>query len=88
MVTQNAIEYITRDLFKGKSLKISCNNFIKKFGNTEACFIGNVDYSAEDLMQAVLKDKAQLVSKFEYLPSVATRFNLKLSDLQKAFEKA
>lgn len=87
-ISSNAIEYVTRDLFKGKSLKAACNRFLKKFSGTDAAFIGTVDYTAKELMQAVLLDKAKTVSKREYLTSVATRFNLSITDLEHAFMEA
>ena len=61
-VTPNAIEYVTRDLFKGKSLKSACKSFIKKFSG-ESHMLGTVDYSVDELMDAVVDDKAKEVIK-------------------------
>lgn len=55
-----AIEYITRELFKGKRLETACKAFIKKFQGKGNVFLGNVDYTASQLATAVLEDKARL----------------------------
>lgn len=88
MVSQNAIEYVTQDLFKGKTLQAACRRFIKKFGGRDAVFLGVVDYTAEQLATAVLQDKVRNVKDTRALPAIANRFNLKLSDLEKAHEEA
>ena len=94
MISSIAIEYVTRDLFKGKSLKSSCNKFIKKFGGQEATFIGIVDYTAVELAESVLKDKlshymkdtepAKVDAKLEAL---AGHFNLPLEELKQVYNK-
>jgi hypothetical protein len=40
VVTDNAIEYVKRDLFKGKKLKNICKSFIKKFKGNGVFSIG------------------------------------------------
>jgi hypothetical protein len=59
-VSALAIEYITRDLFKGKTLEAACRSFAKKFNGESNLFLGTVNHSAEELVQAVLADKAAL----------------------------
>lgn len=59
-VHPNSIEYITRDLFKGKSLKVAVNSFLKKFNGQENAFLGGkVQHSYDELFAAVLQDKAR-----------------------------
>lgn len=87
MISSNAIEYVTRDLFKGKSLKAACNRFIKKFGGQAAVFLGTIDYTAKELAQAVLADKARHITVIENLPYVAERFNLSIPELKEAYDK-
>ena len=93
MISSIAIEYVTRDLFKGKSLKASCNKFIKKFGGQDATFIGMVDYTAVELAEAVLMDKARLMNGTEpakvdaKLEALAGHFNLPLEELQRVYNK-
>ena len=54
------IEYITRDLFKGKGLQAACRSFARKFNGEANLFLGTVSYTVEDLVHAVLADKAAL----------------------------
>lgn len=54
------IEYITRDLFKGKDLQAACRSFARKFNGEANLFLGTVNYTVEDLVHAVLADKAAL----------------------------
>lgn len=54
------IEYITRDLFKGKGLQAACRSFTRKFNGEANLFLGTVNYTVEDLVHAVLADKAAL----------------------------
>ncbi|MFZ3116941.1 MAG: hypothetical protein WA159_01360 [Variovorax sp.] len=54
------IEYITRDLFKGKSLQAACRSFARKFNGEANLFLGTVNYTVEELVHAVLADKAAL----------------------------
>ncbi|KWT97724.1 hypothetical protein APY03_1276 [Variovorax sp. WDL1] len=55
-----AIEYVTRDLFKGKSLRTASKTFCSKFNGQHNMFLGRVNHSVEEIMQAVLEDKAKL----------------------------
>lgn len=55
-----AIEYVTRDLFKGKSLRAAANTFFRKFNGVDNLFLGRMNHSVEEIMQAVLRDKAIL----------------------------
>ena len=59
-VSPIAIEYITRDLFKGKSLRTAAKTFCSKFSGQHNMFLGRVNHSVEEVMQAVLEDKAKL----------------------------
>lgn len=54
------IEYITRDLFKGKGLQAACRSFARKFNGEANLFLGTVNYTVEELVHAVLADKAAL----------------------------
>jgi hypothetical protein len=67
VVTDNAIEYVKRDLFKGKKLKNICKSFIKKFKGNGA-FVGNVDYTEQELYDAVMTDIA------EYTINIAKKY--------------
>lgn len=95
MVHENVIEYITRDLFKGKSLKASINFFLKKFNGCENMYLGGkVNYSFDELYNAVLVDKAQTAIKnslklkdgmgYVALLGAAQQFNIPLLELRKA----
>lgn len=59
-VSPTAIEYVTRDLFAKKSLRAASKAFFMKFSGQDNIFLGRVDYSIEQIMQAVLADKAAL----------------------------
>lgn len=59
-VSLMAIEYVTRDLFKGKSLRTAAKTFCTKFNGQDNMFLGRVNHSVEEVMQAVLEDKAKL----------------------------
>lgn len=59
-VSLMAIEYVTRDLFKGKSLHTAAKRFCTKFNGQNNLFLGRVNHSVEEVMQAVLEDKAKL----------------------------
>lgn len=59
-VSLMAIEYVTRDLFKGKSLRMAAKTFCSKFNGQSNIFLGRVNHSIEEVMQAVLEDKAKL----------------------------
>lgn len=59
-VSLMAIEYVTRDLFKGKSLRTAAKTFCTKFNGQSNLFLGRVNHSVEEVMQAVLEDKAKL----------------------------
>ena len=59
-VSVMAIEYVTRDLFKGKSLRTAAKTFCTKFNGQNNMFLGRVNHSVEEVMQAVLEDKAKL----------------------------
>lgn len=59
-VSPMAIEYVTRDLFKGKSLRTAAKTFCSKFNGQSNMFLGRVNHSIEEVMQAVLEDKAKL----------------------------
>lgn len=59
-VSLMVIEYVTRDLFKGKSLRTAAKNFCTKFSGQHNMFLGRVNHSVEEVMQAVLEDKAKL----------------------------
>lgn len=60
IVNPLVIEYITRDLFKGKGLQAACRSFARKFNGEANLFLGTVNYSVEELVHAVLADKAAL----------------------------
>lgn len=60
IVNPLVIEYITRDLFKGKGLQAACRSFARKFSGEANLFLGTVNYAVEDLVHAVLADKAAL----------------------------
>lgn len=59
-VSENAIEYITRQVFKNKSLSKSINSFIKTFngGTNPLLAPGVLNYSKEQLEDAYYNDKA------------------------------
>lgn len=59
-VSPMAIEYVTRDLFKGMSLRAASKSFIRKFNGVDNLFLGRTNHSVEEIMQAVLHDKATL----------------------------
>lgn len=59
-VSPMAIEYVTRDLFKGKSLRTAAKAFSAKFNGHNNLFLGRVNHSVAEIMQAVLEDKANL----------------------------
>lgn len=59
-VSLMAIEYVTRDLFKGKSLRTAARTLCTKFNGQNNLFLGKVNHSVEEVMQAVLEDKAKL----------------------------
>jgi len=59
-VSVMVIEYVTRDLFKGKSLRTAAKTFCSKFNGQHNMFLGHVNHSVEEVMQAVLEDKAKL----------------------------
>lgn len=59
MNNEMIIEYITRDLFKGQSLQSAVNKFIKKFKNKDNYFLGEINYTPEELYDMVLTDKAK-----------------------------
>ena len=93
-VSDAAIEYMTRDLFKGKSLLQAARAFHQKFGGQRNIFLGVVDQSVEELMAAVLRDKANVTitgnarmkpgNGLMALKASAHRFNLHEKDLAKA----
>lgn len=98
-VQSNAVEYITRDLLKGKSLKASVNSFLKKFNGQDNMFLGGkVEYTAEQLTHAVMADKAQDAIKaarrmkdgmgFMALKATAQQFNLPENELAKEIAKS
>lgn len=60
VVSPTAIEYVTRSLFAKKSLRAASKAFFMKFNGQDNLFLGRVDYSVEQIMQAVLADKAAL----------------------------
>ena len=60
VVSPTAIEYVTRSLFARKSLRAASKAFFMKFNGQDNLFLGRVDYSVEQIMQAVLADKAAL----------------------------
>ncbi|WP_162590373.1 hypothetical protein [Variovorax sp. RA8] len=51
---------MTRELFKGKSLRTAAKSFCTKFNGQDNMFLGRVNHSIEEVMQAVLEDKAKL----------------------------
>lgn len=57
------IEYITRDLFKGKSVSSACKSFIAKFNGQNNMFLGNINMTQDELEKAVFDDKADYVIK-------------------------
>ncbi|WP_454909836.1 hypothetical protein [Variovorax gossypii] len=57
-VSTFSIEYMTQDLFKGKSLATAARSFHRKFNGKDNLFLGRVDHTVDELMQAVLADKA------------------------------
>jgi hypothetical protein len=59
-VSPIAIEYVTRSLFARKSLRAASKSFFMKFNGEDNLFLGRVDYNIEQIMQAVLADKAAL----------------------------
>ena len=64
-VHPNMIEYVTRDLFKGKSVTSACRAFVKKFHGSENMFLGGkVDVTEQELADAVFEDKANNVINF------------------------
>ena len=97
-ISQTAIEYITQSLLKGKKLIPSCKAFVKKFSAIEnPMFIGQVDYTAQELATAVLMDKAHQAVKnaqrmktgmgFMALKGTAQQFGLEESELRSAIHK-
>lgn len=60
VVSPTAIEYVTRSLFAKKSLRAAPKAFFMKFNGKDNLFLGRVDYSVEQIRQAVLADKAAL----------------------------
>ena len=93
-ICSNAIEYVTRDLFKGKSLKAAANSFVKKFSGQENAFVGEVKFSANELVEAVVRDKAKTaIASAERLKpgmghialeATAQRFNIPIEALASA----
>ncbi|CAN7783120.1 hypothetical protein LJR175_008270 [Variovorax sp. LjRoot175] len=59
-LSATAIEYVTRDLFKGKSLRAASKAFHRRFSGEDNIFLGRVTQSIEEIMQAILSDKAAL----------------------------
>jgi len=55
-----AVEYVTRDLFKGKSLRASVRKFLRKFVGVDNLFLGKVSYTEPELTAIVITSKAQL----------------------------
>ena len=93
MISATSIEYVTRYLFKGKPLKSICKKFIKDFGNDKNVFIGEVNFTADELYQAVLTDKAKQALSTEpakvnaKLESLAGYFNLSLTELTRSYNE-
>lgn len=56
-VSAFSVEYITRDLFKGKTLASAARSFHRKFNGKDNLFLGRVDHTVDELMRAVLDDK-------------------------------
>lgn len=54
-----AIEYITRDLYKGKTLNAAVKSFVRKFKGKDNTFLGKVEATEEEIYSAVLDDKAE-----------------------------
>jgi len=93
-----AIEYVTRDLFKKKSLKAAVRAFMKKFnGRDNMMFLGKVQVTEEGLYLAVLDNKAEyaiksaeraLPGRGSYaLDATASYFNINKDELARAIAK-
>jgi hypothetical protein len=90
LVNPNIIEYITQDLFKGKSVSSACKKFIVKYGGQDALFFGKVDINQAQLEEAMFRDKAMKVieamKQFKKgsddiaLAAVAQKFKLNTKD--------
>lgn len=64
--SSNAIEYITRDVFKGKKPKTAIRSFIKKFKDSDNMFLDETDF--DSLYDDYVTDKANTTI------NVASRF--------------
>jgi hypothetical protein len=90
-VSASAIEYMTRDLFKGKSVQQAARTFHRKFHGKQNLFLGVMNHSIEELASALLKDKAELAiasikrtlpgNGLRVLQGTAERFNLDMKAL-------
>jgi hypothetical protein len=95
-VSAFSIEYMTRDLFKGKSLASAARSFHRKFNGKDNLFLGRVDHTVDDLVRAVLADKVQDVlhaarrmkpgNALIALQGSCARFNLEEPQLAAAVE--
>lgn len=66
VLSANAIEYVKRDLFKGKKLSVAAKSFVQKFGGDEkATFIGDTRGLTPEIVEnAVIADIASDAVKF------------------------
>ena len=76
-VTASMIEYITQDVFKGKSLKSAINEFIKKFNGQNNMFLGGlVNVTFDALMNEYIKDHCDDVVKALAKDNNSVRFEM------------